>query len=43
MQSDKKTKNNQIHLVLQTSIGKAVLTKEYDSKILSKTLNNNFS
>ena len=43
MQSDKKTKNNQINLVLQTAIGKALLTHEYDSEILSKTLNNNFS
>ena len=43
MQSDKKTKDNQINLVLQTSIGKALLTHEYDSKILSKALNNNFS
>ena len=40
---DKKTKGNQINLVLQTSIGEAVLTNEYDPEILSKTLNHNFS
>ena len=38
MQSDKKTKNNQIHLVLQTSIGSAIVTHDYDAKILSQTL-----
>ena len=43
MLSDKKTKGNQINLVLQTSIGEAVLTNEYDPEILSKTLNHNFS
>ena len=43
MQSDKKTKDNQINLVLQTAIGKALLTNEYDLEILSKTLKNNFS
>ena len=42
MRSDKKTKDNQINLVLQTSIGRALLTHEYDPEILSKTLNNNF-
>ena len=43
MQSDKKTKDNQINLVLQTAIGKALLTHEYDPEVLSKTLKNNFS
>ena len=43
MKSDKKTKHNQIYLVLQTSIGRALLTKEYDSEILGIALNNNFS
>jgi len=43
MRLDKKTKDNQIHLVLQTAIGKALLTHKYDSEILRKTLNNNFS
>ena len=43
MHSDKKTKDNQINLVLQTSIGRALLTHEYDPEILSKTLNHNFS
>jgi 3-dehydroquinate synthase len=38
MQLDKKTKNNQIHLVLQTSIGRAIVTHDYDAKVLSQTL-----
>ena len=41
--SDKKTKGNQINLVLQTAIGEAMLTNEYDPEILSKTLTHNFS
>ncbi|MDG2252427.1 MAG: 3-dehydroquinate synthase [Methylophilaceae bacterium] len=43
MMSDKKTKGNQINLVLQTAIGEAMLTNEYDPEILSKTLTHNFS
>ena len=35
MQSDKKTYNNQIHLVLQKGIGKAILTHDYSQKAFS--------
>lgn len=38
MQSDKKTKNNQIHLVLQKSIGEAIVTHDYDLALLRQTL-----
>ena len=38
MQSDKKTHNNQIHLVLQKGIGKAILTHDYSQKAFLHTL-----
>tara|TARA_X000001036_G_scaffold180343_1_gene170700 strand:- start:354 stop:1442 length:1089 start_codon:yes stop_codon:yes gene_type:complete len=38
MQSDKKTHNNQIHLVLQKGIGKAILTHDYSQKAFLYTL-----
>jgi 3-dehydroquinate synthetase len=38
MQSDKKTHNNQIHLVLQKGIGKAILTQDYSQKDFLHTL-----
>ena len=38
MQSDKKTHNNQIHLVLQKAIGKAILTQDYSQKDFLHTL-----
>ena len=38
MQSDKKTHNNQIHLVLQKGIGKAILTHDYSQKDFLHTL-----
>ena len=38
MQLDKKTKGDQINLVLQQGIGKAILTADYDSKKLHNTI-----
>ena len=38
MQSDKKTHNNQIHLVLQKGIGNAILTQDYSQKDFLHTL-----
>ena len=38
MKSDKKTHNNQIHLVLQKGIGKAILTHDYSQKDFLHTL-----
>jgi 3-dehydroquinate synthase len=38
MQSDKKTHNNQIHLVLQKAIGKAILTRDYSQEDFLYTL-----
>ena len=38
MHSDKKTHNNQIHLVLQKGIGKAILTQNYSQKDFLHTL-----
>ena len=38
MMSDKKTHNNQINLVLQKAIGKAVLTNDYSNAALLNTL-----
>ena len=38
MQSDKKTHNNQIHLVLQKGIGKAILTRDYSQEDFLYTL-----
>jgi len=38
MQLDKKTKEDQINLVLQKGIGKAILTSNYDTKKLHDTL-----
>lgn len=38
MNSDKKTKNNQINLVLQKGIGKVILTNDYPKKVLLATL-----
>ena len=38
MMLDKKTKDGQINLVLQKSIGDAVLTNQYDSKKLHQIL-----
>ncbi|MFL3022962.1 MAG: 3-dehydroquinate synthase [Methylophilaceae bacterium] len=38
MQSDKKTHNNQIHLVLQKGIGEAILTHDYSQKAFLHTL-----
>jgi len=38
MQSDKKTHNNQINLVLQKGIGKAILTQDYSQKDFLNTL-----
>ena len=38
MQSDKKAHNNQIHLVLQKGIGKAILTQDYPQKDFLHTL-----
>ena len=38
MQSDKKTHNNQIYLVLQKGIGKAILTQDYPQKDFLHTL-----
>ena len=38
MQSDKKTHNNQIHLVLQKGLGKAMLTHDYSEKAFLHTL-----
>ncbi len=44
MRSDKKNHNNQINLVLQKSIGEAILTTDFTEKSLLKTLNQkNFS
>lgn len=38
MQLDKKVSDGQIRLVLQKAIGKAVMTAEYDKKMLNQTL-----
>ena len=38
MKSDKKTHNNQIHLVLQKGIGRAILTHDYSQKDFLHTL-----
>ena len=38
MQLDKKTKDDQINLVLQQGIGKAILTSDYDTEKLHNTL-----
>ena len=38
MQLDKKTKENQINLILQQGIGKAILTSDYDNEKLHNTL-----
>ena len=38
MQLDKKTKDDQINLVLQQGIGKAILTADYDEEKLHNTL-----
>ena len=38
MQLDKKTKKDQIHLVLQQGIGKAILTSDYDIEKFHNTL-----
>ena len=38
MKSDKKTHNNQIHLVLQKGIGNAILTQDYSQKDFLHTL-----
>ena len=38
MQLDKKTKEDQINLVLQQGIGKAILTSDYDTEKLHNTL-----
>ena len=38
MQLDKKTKEDQINLVLQQGIGKAILTSDYDTKQFHNTL-----
>ena len=38
MQLDKKTKENQINLVLQQGIGKAILTSDYDTEMFHNTL-----
>ena len=38
MQLDKKTKGDEINLVLQQGIGKAILTADYDSKKLHNTI-----